>query len=152
MKKNKLLIIALAVTMILGSASPILAEHARGPHGLHAMDLTGLIEDLNLTDEQKAQVEAIVEKYEADKNNLLQSARQARDELQDAVFAEAYNEAAVRQAAQQVSSIMEELAVLHAKMVAELRTVLSPEQIGYLKGRLEGMMGFGRHPRPMEGR
>lgn len=152
MKQYKLLILALAATMILGTASPILAKHARGPHGLHALNLASLIEDLNLSDEQKAQVEAIVAKYEDDKNSLLENVRPARDELRDVIFAEAYNEAAVRQAAQQVSSIMEELAVLHAKMVAELRTVLSPEQIGYLKGRLEGMMGLGRDRRPMGGR
>jgi len=138
--------------MMFGSAATALAKHARGPHGPHAMDLTGLIEDLNLTDEEKTQVEAIIEKYQDDKDNLLEKARQARDELQDAIFAEEYNEAAVRQASQQVSSIMEELAVLNAKMVAELRTVLSPEQIGYLKGRSEGMMGSRKHRKLMGGR
>jgi len=149
MRLNKVLIIALTIAMIFGAASTILAKHARGPH---AMDLAGLIEDLDLSDEQKEQVEAIVERYEDDKDNLVESLKEAREQLQDVIFAEEYNETAVRQAAQQVSSIMEELAVLHAKMIAELRTVLSPEQIGYLKGRLEAMKDFRRHRRPMMGR
>jgi len=149
MKLNKLLIIALSIAMIFGAASTILAKDARGPH---SMDLTGLIEDLDLSDEQKAQVEAIIEKYEDDKDSLVESLKEAREQLPEVIFSEEYNEAAVRQAAQQVSSIMEELAVLQAKMIAELRTVLSPEQIGYLKGRLEAMKDFRRHRRPMRGR
>ena len=148
MRLNKVLIIALTIAMIFGAASTILAKHARGPH---AMDLAGLIEDLDLSDEQKEQVEAIVERYEDDKDNLVESLKEAREQLQDVIFAEEYNETAVRQAAQQVSSIMEELAVLHAKMIAELRTVLSPEQMGYLKGRMEAMKEFRRHRRDREG-
>lgn len=144
MKLNKLLIIALAVTMVFGASSTILARDGRGPN---AMDMKRLIEDLDLSDEQKEQVEAIVEKYEDDKDSLVEGMKEAREELQDVIFAEVYDESAVRQSAQQVSSVMEELAVLHAKMVAELRTVLSPEQMGYLKGRLEAMKELRRHRR-----
>lgn len=152
MKLNRLLIIALAVAMIFGSASTILAKHARALHGPHAMDLKGLMEELDLSEEQRAQVEVIVVKYEDDRNNLAESLKEARDALEGVIFAEPYDEAAVRQAAQQVSTIREELAVLQAKMIAELRTVLTPEQMGYLKGRWEAKKGFGKHRRPMRGR
>ena len=149
MKLNKILIVTLAMTIVFGTASTILAKDGRGPH---AMDMKRLIQDLDLSDEQKEKVEAIVEKYEDDKDNLVEGMKEAREELHEVIFAEEYSEAAVRQAAQQVSAIMEELAVLHAKMIAELRTVLSPEQMGYLKGRLEAMKDLRRHRRPMMGR
>jgi Spy/CpxP family protein refolding chaperone len=148
MKLNRLLIITLTIVMIFGSASTILAKGGRGPH---QMDLTRLIEDLDLSEEQKEQVEVIVEKYKEDKDNLVEGMKEARDELHDVIFAEAYNEAAVRQAARQVSAIMEELAVLHVKIIAELRTVLSSEQIGYLKGRMEAMKEFRGHRRDRQG-
>jgi Spy/CpxP family protein refolding chaperone len=149
MKVNKVLIIILAATMVFGAASTILAKGGRGPHG---MDMGKLIEDLDLSEEQKEQVEAIVEKYENDKDNLVEGMKEAREELHDAIFAEEYNESTVRQAAQQVSSIMEGLAVLRAKMIAELRTVLSSEQIGYLQGRMEAKKDHRRYRRGREGR
>jgi len=149
MKLNRLLIITLTIAMIFGSASTILAKGGRGPHG---MDMERLIEDLDLSDEQKEQVEAIVERHKDDKDNLVEGMKEARDELQEVIFAEEFNEAAVRQASQQVSAIMEKLAVLHAKIIAELRTVLSSEQIGYLKGRMEAMKEFRGHRRDRQGR
>ena len=148
MKLNKLLIIALAVTMFFGSTSTILAKGARGPHG---MDLTRFIEDLDLSEEQKVQVEAIIDKYEDDKDSLLESLKEAREKVSEVIFAEEFNEAAVRAAIGEVSPIMEELVVLHAKIIAELRTVLTPEQIGYLKGRMEAMKEFRGHRRDREG-
>ena len=148
MKLNKLLIIALAVTMVFGSASTILAKGGRGPH---PMDLTRFIEELDLSEEQKVQVEAIIDKYEDDKDSLVESLKEAREKVSEVIFAEEFNEAAVRAAIGEVSPIMEELVVLHAKIIAELRTVLTPEQIGYLKGRMEAMKEFRGHRRDREG-
>ena len=148
MKLNKLLIIALAVTMFFGSTSTILAKGGRGPH---PMDLTRFIEDLDLSEEQKVQVEAIIDKYEDDKDSLVESLKEAREKVSEVIFAEEFNEAAVRAAIGEVSPIMEELVVLHAKIIAELRTVLTPEQIGYLKGRMEAMKEFRGHRRDREG-
>lgn len=148
MKLNKLLIIALAVTMFFGSTSTILAKGGRGPH---PMDLTRFIEELDLSEEQKVQVEAIIDKYEDDKDSLVESLKEAREKVSEVIFAEEFNEAAVRAAIGEVSPIMEELVVLHAKIIAELRTVLTPEQIGYLKGRMEAMKEFRGHRRDREG-
>ena len=148
MKLNKLLIIALAVTMFFGSTSTILAKGGRGPH---PMDLTRFIEELDLSEEQKVQVEAIIDKYEDDKDSLVESLKEAREKVSEVIFAEEFNEAAVRAAIGEVSPMMEELVVLHAKIIAELRTVLTPEQIGYLKGRMEAMKEFRGHRRDREG-
>ena len=84
---------------------------------------------------------------------------EARKRVKVLTYEKEFNEAAFRQAFQKVSSIKENMAVLKAKMIPELRTVLSPEQIGYLRGRMEtknalckkgfGRSGWRNHHRPL---
>jgi len=150
MKFNEILTVVLTIIMIFTVASAAIAKDSgQRNFGPHSRDLTTLIEDLNLSESQKEQVKGIIDKYKDDKDNLLECLKEAREQISTVIFAEEFNEAAVRQAAQQLSSIMEELIVLKAKMISELMTVLDPEQIGYLKGRLEAMKEFRRHRRPM---
>ena len=135
--------------MIFTTASAIMAKNFRhGNFGSRSMDLTTLVEELNLTETQKEQVEAIIARYRDGKESLVENLREAREQLSTMIFAEGFDEAAVRLSFQQVSSIMEELVVLKAKMIAELRTVLDPEQIGYLKGRIDARKDFRNLRRP----
>ena len=149
MKFNKILTVVLTVTIIFIVASAAIAKNSgKRNFGPHSRDLTTLIEELNLSEDQKEQVEAIIARYQDEKESLVENLREAREQLSTMIFAEGFDEAAVRQAFQRVSSIMEELVVLKAKMIAELRTVLDPEQIGYLKGRIDARKDFRDLRRP----
>lgn len=144
MKFKKILTVVLTFTMIFTAASAIMAQNIsqRRHFGPNAMDLTRLVEDLNLSESQKEAVEAIIARYKDGEKSLVEDLRKARQQLFSVIFAEEFNEDNVRQTFQQASSSMEELVVLKAKMIAELRTVLSPEQTGYLKGRMDALKNF----------
>lgn len=87
---------------------------------------------INLTDAQKEQMKQIAERYRESTRNLREQMRAARgqNELKnDGTF----NEAAFRAALEAQNKIRVELAVAHAKMRAEMFSVLTAEQ----KARLE---------------
>ena len=108
-----------------------------------------IINELDLTADQKKQVDAILAKNREERKSLIKDLMEARKQLKVVASEKEFNETAFRQAFQKVSSIKENMAVTRAKMIPELRVVLSPEQIGYLRGRMATkndlcMKGFGR--------
>ncbi|MDH3558502.1 MAG: hypothetical protein OES18_21875, partial [Deltaproteobacteria bacterium] len=68
---------------------------------------------------------------ESAKNNL----REARHNIRAAMQAGEFNENAIRNAHRQAAPIKEELLVLGAKMKAEMKTVLTSEQLQLLEER-----------------
>jgi len=101
-----------------------------------------IINELDLTADQKKKVDDILTKHQDERKKLMDSLREAQEQLNTVISAKEFDEAAFRQAFQQASSIKENLAVLREKMIPELKAVLSPEQVGYLKGRMEARKEF----------
>jgi Spy/CpxP family protein refolding chaperone len=102
-----------------------------------------IINELGLTADQKKKVDDILTKNQDERKKLMDSFREAKKQfLSTVVSAKEFDEAAFRKGFQQVSSIKENLAVLRAKMIPELKAVLTPEQIGYLKGRMDAKREF----------
>lgn len=101
-----------------------------------------IINELDLTADQKKKVDEIFTKNQDERKKLINSLKEAQKQLKAVVSAKEFDEAAFRQDFQQVSSIKENLAVLRAKIIPELRVVLSPEQVGYLRGRMEARKDF----------
>ncbi|HPD60650.1 MAG TPA: Spy/CpxP family protein refolding chaperone [Thermodesulfobacteriota bacterium] len=95
-----------------------------------------IINELDLTLDQKKKVDDILNKHQEERKKLMANLREAKKQLYTVASAKEFDEAAFRKSFQQVSSIKESLAVLRAKMIPELKAVLTPEQIGYLKGRM----------------
>jgi P pilus assembly/Cpx signaling pathway, periplasmic inhibitor/zinc-resistance associated protein len=109
----------------------------------HRMDRCGkIINELDLTADQKKKVDDILAKNQDERKKLMDSLREAKKQLNPVVSAKEFDETAFRKGFQQVSSIKENLAVLRAKMIPELKAVLSPEQVGYLRGRMEARKDF----------
>jgi Spy/CpxP family protein refolding chaperone len=101
-----------------------------------------IINELGLTADQKKKADDILTKNQDERKKLMDSLREAHKQLNTIISAKEFDEAAFRKGFQQVSSIKENLAVLSAKMIPELKAVLSPEQVGYLKGRMEAKKEF----------
>jgi Spy/CpxP family protein refolding chaperone len=98
----------------------------------HRMERCGkIINELDLTADQKKKADDILTKNQDERKKLME------EQLNEVVSSKEFDEAAFRKGFQQVSSIKENLAVLRAKMIPELKAVLSPEQVGYLRGRIE---------------
>lgn len=115
---------------------------------------------LNLTDEQNQQVTNIRQKYDADLTAKRHAMIDARLKVREAAQANPLNEEAIRTAHKILSAVQEEMAVTRAKMMNEIRGVLTAEQAakwdemkanraGRPCGGMGGGMGMGASPCPM---
>jgi Spy/CpxP family protein refolding chaperone len=87
----------------------------------------GLSEALNLSSEQKQQVQSIQQKYRSQVQSLQQELRQRRQNLIEMIGGEA-SESEIRNAHQQVMNKRQELGNLRFDSLLEIRSILTPEQ------------------------
>lgn len=121
-----------------GRHMPFMRGH--GTKGFMACEK--IIKDLDLTGDQKQKVDDILAKNHDERKKLIDSLREAHKNLKTVVSAKEFDEAAFRKGFQEVSSIKENLAVLRMKKIPDLKAVLTPEQTGYLKGRMDAQREF----------
>jgi Spy/CpxP family protein refolding chaperone len=98
-------------------------RHHGAAHGLHH-----LFQELDLTDAQKDQVKTLFSGAKEDSQEAREAYRDARKALHEAIHAEAFNEAAIRQAAASVATFEANRAVARAELFQEILKVLTPEQ------------------------
>lgn len=137
MKVNKTLTVLLTLAIIFSGALVVRAEHFCQKHpgfgmGKGFFGLRTLMQ-LDLSDAQKAEVRNIINKYREERKDIHLQLSKAKEQLWSAIHAEDFSEKKVRQAHRKVSPIREELAVLRAKFMAELKPVLTPDQLKVLK-------------------
>ena len=115
----------------------------RGMHG--GMMGMGMFMDLNLSDAQMDQVQAIITKHRDQCENTGDELHKTmRETMFNAIFAEEFNEEKIREAFRESSKAREDMVVQKAKMIAEIKTILDPEQVELLKERKTQMMEKGR--------
>ncbi len=146
MKKNKMLTLVFGLA-ILFSGVPVVQAGDFGPMH-HKGGLPGLraLMELDLTDAQKTGVSDIIVKYRAEETGIRTQLKNARENLMNVVHADVFNEQDVRQAFQQMSPLIEDMTVLGAKFMDELKNVLNPEQLEEMKKcrkEFSGKMGKG---------
>ena len=109
--------------------------------------------ELNLSDSQKDQALKIMEKYQNNRAEVRESLIKERDNLRTAIQADEFNEGNARKAFQKASSIREDMFIERAKMMTEMKKILTPDQIKVLNERkaerLEKMKGRMDHRRAM---
>jgi len=113
-----------------------------GPRGV----LGPLARDLNLSDEQKAQIKKITESSEASTKELRDQLRALHESEPDPLSG-TFDEAAVRAAAEARAKIEIELSVARAKMMSQIVAVLTTEQKAQLA---EKRQHFAQNPPPPE--
>ncbi len=140
MKFNKALVGVLFLTIFFTGAVAVKAGRFGRHHGAHGImgpgfhGLKTLIQ-LDLSDSQKLKIMSIIEKYENQRASLKESLREARKNLTRVLETEQPDEDQMRSALRRAAPIREELFVLRVKMAAELKTVLTPEQLQLLEQR-----------------
>jgi Spy/CpxP family protein refolding chaperone len=138
--KSKVLTAALALTIVFAGAFAVDAMNSgrhsgfTGAMGSRILGLKTLIQ-LNLSDSQKSQVLNIIDKYEKDMEIARNSLQEARYNIRTILKAEELNENDLRNACRQAAPIKEDLLVMGAKMKAELKTILTTEQLQLLEER-----------------
>ncbi len=136
MKQTITLIVTLIVIFIIGSGSSAVAgKYGNKHHGDMGHGFGGMrqLMDLDLSDLQKTQVYDIMTKYKDEQEATHKGVLETRKQMESVIFAESFNENDFRQAFQQRSALMEELAVIKAKTFSEIKNVLTPEQVVSLK-------------------
>ena len=146
-------IVVIAGTLILtgtlmatgGNFSKCLSGFGMHP-GMHrGMMGMNMLNGLNLSDTQKEQVEAIITKYRDQREDTADEHHNSmRETMFNAIFAEKFDEEKVREAFRKSSEAREDMVVQKAKMIAEIKTILDPEQVELLKERKTQMMEKGR--------
>jgi Spy/CpxP family protein refolding chaperone len=104
-----------------GGFNPPWAGHGPGP--------LALLMELDLSDTQQDDIAAIFSKYNREMEEKNEALMTAMEQVNEVTHGDTFVEANIRQACQQASSLHEELAVLRAKIRAEIMAVLDSEQI-----------------------
>lgn len=108
-----------------------------GPMGLIGPGFRGL----DLTDAQREQVRAIMQSHQAEFTQVGEKVRAARDGMHALVNADTLDEAAIRAKATEAAAAEADAAILNAKVRAEVKGILTAEQLEKMKalqGRRRG--------------
>jgi Spy/CpxP family protein refolding chaperone len=106
-----------------------------GPLGRGFGDGLGpLARDLNLTDEQKTQIQKITESFETSTKELRNQLRALHDNQPDPLTT-TFDEATFRAAAEQQAKIEVELQMARGKMLSQIGAILTTEQKNQLAAR-----------------
>jgi periplasmic protein CpxP/Spy len=134
MKKFNLLALVLSSALLAGASTAAVAGDRHHGNSGHTMVDSRMFKGLDLTDAQKAQVEALLKAHRAkaiDKTDRIAM----HDELQKVLQSDSFDEAGVRLVLekQQAKKLEHEVAAL--KLQHQLRAVLTPEQKAKLDER-----------------
>jgi Spy/CpxP family protein refolding chaperone len=154
--KKKSAVIAVAGALLLTVAALAFSHGHRlqGPPrgggfrgGPGPRDGLGPLRDLNLTDDQKAQVKKINDSFEEGNKALFDQLHALHTSEPDPMSGN-FDEAAVRAAAEARAKIQVELEVSHAKMMSQIAGVLTAEQKAQLAARRQQFERHGPPPPP----
>ena len=134
-RSYQLLIVGL---IVVGSQSVANFVMARGGHGEGGGMHLKMLWDLDLSTEQKAAIGRLLPAYREEKEALMEKRHVARETMRTLMTADTLDETGIREASRAMAPIMEEMAVLRARFVFDLKDILSPEQVQRLQARREG--------------
>jgi periplasmic protein CpxP/Spy len=106
-----------------------------------------IVRELNLTDDQKAQVKKITDSFEESNKALFDQLRALHQSEPDPASGN-FDEAAVRTAAEARAKIQVELEVSHAKMMSQIAGILTAEQKAQLAAKRQQFERQGPPPPP----
>ena len=138
MKTKKVVTVAVSVLFVCAVALTVQAGIPGMGPGMFPFKA---LMDLNLTGAQKTQIGEILKKYEPQQEEASKKMQEVRDIIEPVLTASEFNEAKIRQACEQVAPTVQDMVVLKAKVMYEIRGVLTPEQIKMLEERRAEMKG-----------
>lgn len=129
MKQIKSLTALTLLGVVLGFGPAAYASDDCKPgHGFRHMEHR-LLDKLELTDEQKAQVKSLHEEKKAQRGEHRVMLREAHREMHELVNAGTLDEAAIRAKALELAEVHADHAIEHARFMQRLRAILTPAQL-----------------------
>jgi Spy/CpxP family protein refolding chaperone len=145
--KNMGGIMFVAAAFLLSAALAVFSQRGGPPPGPPpggfpgGRDVLGPIaQDLNLSDDQKAQIKKIQDSFDADTKALRDQLRTLHESQADLLSSGTFDEAAVRAAAQARANVQVELEVAHARTASQVYSVLTSEQKTQLAAKRQEML------------
>ena len=121
----------LALVAVMAVTAMAAQEKGPGPEGFgpeHGKGMVRMLENLNLSPEQKHQVAQILKDNQEQAKALRENMKKAHEGLREVMDKTPGDEAAVRKAVQPLAKAGEELAVNMGKTKAKIDAILTPEQ------------------------
>lgn len=100
--------------------------------GGHGPGLHGLME-LDLEEDQREQIRGLFSAHRDSTESLREAHRQAQKAVAQQIHAEVLDETAIRQASEAAGTVEADLAVERAKLLQDLRKILTAEQLAELE-------------------
>jgi Spy/CpxP family protein refolding chaperone len=132
MKKLTIVFIALALTVGGFSAASAFADRhgcQGGPDLMGKFGFPVMLQKLHLTQDQKGQVASILSNHRTEIGDAAAHMSDAIRNLMDATSIDPYSQDAVNQAAQAVANQQEQNIVLRARIMNEIKQILTPDQL-----------------------
>ena len=144
MKLSRTIMGVLVAGLVTVTAGGIWAaqRQAGPPMGMGPRMVAGLfLSQLGITDAQRQQIKAIVERHRTDIQPLMERARAARAGLLSAEAADPLDDNAIRAKAAEAATIQGDLAVARAHLQADVFQVLTPDQQDKIRQRRAQVLG-----------
>ena len=139
----------LVLGLLLLTATPVV--HAEGFEQGPGFKFIKVLMDLDLTEQQQTQAANILKAHRPELRSGFDSVKTAHEVLFDTIHRDTYDEQAVRAASQDLAKAEEEFAVTRARVVSEMRNILTTDQKSTLanlrddvRGDINGKIGFVR--------
>jgi Spy/CpxP family protein refolding chaperone len=133
---------ALVPVLLLAQAAKEHMGHMGHMEMGHGM-IRHIVHQLDLTPEQIQQVKTIFANHKTELTTELTALKTSHGALFDAIHADTVDEAAIKSASAQAGQAHTNLALTRAKILGEVRQVLTPEQQAKLKEMLTHARSFG---------
>ena len=111
-------------------ASAFMGEEGMPPAGRHFKKMAA---ELGLTAQQQEGIKGIFAKNRQAAEPLMKQLKSERHALRSLVQADTIDEAAIRAQVAKMGTVQADMAVQHAKLAQEIRTILTPEQLQKFK-------------------
>lgn len=134
MKKFNLLALVLSSVLVAATSSAVLAGDHQPRHGVHMFADGKMFKELDLTDAQKTQVDALLKTH---REKMLNKAERyaMHEELQSVLNSDTFDEAGVRVILEKQQAKKLEQEVARLKLQHQIRALLTPEQKAKLDER-----------------
>ena len=127
--RSRLIGMTLVVTLLLTLGHGVTLAGQRASRAFEPVRLiTGFVDRLNLTPQQRAEIRVVLEAHQADLTSLVEREVAARAVLFQAIHQPETNEQAVRLASRVVASADADLAIERAEIYTEVSPILTEEQ------------------------
>lgn len=133
LNKKKIMLVLFCCIFFGQSEIPAMEGFPPPGHPGDGGPLMESIRNLGLSDGQTTGIETIISKYQSEMKTYMDTINEIKKEMEQNLFTEEFDETKIREYSQNISAGMEEIEVLKAKMLVEIKTILYPEQIKQLQ-------------------